>query len=78
MCQVGSNIIDQYTCILTNNSQELTPCRFEFKCDTNRRRKYFLSAQRFEPGSLGWTTDTLANSAMLSAFGQVCKYVLRW
>jgi hypothetical protein len=30
---------------------------FEFKCDTNGTRK------RSEPGSLGWATDALANSA---------------
>jgi hypothetical protein len=54
---VGSNIIGQYTCLLTNNVQELTPYRFEFKCDTNRIRI------RFEPVSLGWMTDALANSA---------------
>ena len=63
-CLVGSNIIGQYTCILTNNAQELTPYRFEFKCDTNRIRKYFLSMPRFEPGSLGWMTNALANSTM--------------
>jgi hypothetical protein len=28
-CQVGSNIMGQYECILTNNAQELTPFRFE-------------------------------------------------
>ncbi len=49
---VESNIIGQYTCILTNNAQELTPYRFGFKCDTNRIRKYFLSVLRFETGSL--------------------------
>ena len=38
--------------ILTNDAQEFTPYRFEFKTDTNRIRK-FLSALRFEPGSLG-------------------------
>jgi hypothetical protein len=31
-CLVQSNIIDQYTCILTNNAQELTSYRSEFKC----------------------------------------------
>jgi hypothetical protein len=44
---------DQYTCILTNNAQELTPYRFEFKYDSNRIRKYFRSVPRFEPGSQG-------------------------
>ncbi len=39
--------------VLTNNAQELTPYRSELKWDINRNRKYFLSVQRFEPGSLG-------------------------
>jgi hypothetical protein len=42
-----------YSCILTNNAQELTPYRYEFKCDKNRLRKYFLSVSGFEPRSLG-------------------------
>jgi hypothetical protein len=54
---VGSNIC------FKNNAQELPPYRFEFTCDTNRIRKYFLSLPRFEPGSLGWLVDGLANSA---------------
>jgi hypothetical protein len=37
---------------LTNNAEELTPYRFEFKCDTNIN--VFLPLPRFEPGqSLG-------------------------
>jgi hypothetical protein len=48
----------QYTHILTNNAQDLRPYRFEFKCNTNRKRKYFMSVQRFEPRSAS------ANSAM--------------
>ena len=55
------------TQILANDAQELTPYRFEFKTDANRIR-IFLSAPRFEPGSLGWMTDTLANSAMPQLF----------
>jgi hypothetical protein len=51
-CQVESNIIGQYTYILTNNAQALTPYRFGFKCDTNRIKTYFLSELRFEPGSV--------------------------
>jgi hypothetical protein len=64
-CLVGSNIIGQYTCILTNNAQELSPYSLGFKRYTNRIRTYFLSEPRFEPGSLGWMTDSLANSAVL-------------
>jgi hypothetical protein len=30
-CQVGSNIIGQNRCILTNNDQQLASYRFEFK-----------------------------------------------
>jgi hypothetical protein len=45
------------------NAQELTPYRFEFKCNTSRKRKYFLFMPRFEPGSLGLTMDALANYA---------------
>ena len=48
--------------VLTNDAQLLTPYRFEFKTDANRIRN-FLSASRFEPGSLGWTKDASANSA---------------
>jgi hypothetical protein len=33
-------------------------------CETNRIRKFILSVQRFEPESLGRTTDSLDNSAM--------------
>jgi hypothetical protein len=40
----------QYTYLLTNNAQELTPKDLNFNCDTNRTRKYFLSVPRFEPG----------------------------
>jgi hypothetical protein len=52
-CLVGSNIIDQHTCILTNNAHELTPYRLEFKFDTSRIRKYFLSVLKFEHEFLG-------------------------
>jgi hypothetical protein len=38
---------------VTNNPQELTPHRLEFKCDTNRIRNYFLSMPSCEPESLG-------------------------
>jgi hypothetical protein len=38
---MGYNIIGQYTCTLTNNAQELTPYRLEFKCHTSRIRKIF-------------------------------------
>jgi hypothetical protein len=54
--------------ILSNNTQELTPCRFEFKCDTKPMWKYFLSAHRFEPRSLRWTTNPFAKSAMTLLF----------
>jgi hypothetical protein len=64
-CQVRFNIIDQYTCVLTNTAQELTPYRFEFKCGTSKIRKYSLTVPRFEPGSLEQTKDASANSAML-------------
>jgi hypothetical protein len=68
-CLKGSNIISQYTCILTNNAHELTPYRFGFKCDTNKQNKKIFSVEpRFEPGSLGWTKDALANSATLSHY----------
>ena len=50
-CLVGSNIIGQYTSVLTNNALELTLYRFVFKCDTNIIRKYFLCEPRFESGS---------------------------
>jgi hypothetical protein len=60
---VGPRIICQYTHIFTNSAQELTPYRFEFKCESNRIRKYFLSMPRFQTGSLGWMTAKLANSA---------------
>jgi hypothetical protein len=36
--------------ILINNAQDLTTYRFEFKCNTNKRRKYVLFVPRFEPG----------------------------
>jgi hypothetical protein len=65
-CLVRSNIIDQYKCLLTNSAQEITPYRCEFKCDTNRIRKYFLSVLWFEHRSLGWMTDAIANSALLT------------
>jgi hypothetical protein len=52
-----------YIWLLINNVQELTPYRFEFKCDTNRTRKCFLSMPRFEPRSPGWMTVALSNSA---------------
>jgi hypothetical protein len=52
-CLPGSNIAGQYTYILTNNVQELTPYRFDFICDTNKIRKYFLYMLRLEPGPLG-------------------------
>jgi hypothetical protein len=51
-CLVGYNSFVQHTYISTKNAQELTPYRFEFNCDTNRKRKYFLSVTRFELGSL--------------------------
>jgi hypothetical protein len=69
---VVSNIIGQYEYISTNNGQELIPYIFEFKCHTNRIKKYFLSKLRFEPGSLGWTTNALANSAKLPLILQEC------
>jgi hypothetical protein len=71
-CLVGSNIIGQYTYILTNYAQELTPYRFRFKCDTNRIRKYFLFELTFEPRSLKRKMNTLANSAMLW-----CLYLIK-
>ncbi len=58
--------------ILTNNAQELTPYRFEFKSDTNRIRKYFPSMPKFEPGSLLRVTKVLANSATLPLFRKHC------
>jgi hypothetical protein len=61
-CLVGSNIICQYTYILTNNGQESTHFTFEFISHTNRIRKYVMSMPRFIPVSLGWMTDALANS----------------
>jgi hypothetical protein len=73
---VGSNIIGQYICILTNNAQELTPYRFGFKCDINRIRKYFLPGPRFEHRSLGWTTDVLANSATVLLQGNMIIIVV--
>jgi hypothetical protein len=39
---VGSNIIDQYTLILTNNDTELTPHIFEFKCNRNNKKIFFV------------------------------------
>jgi hypothetical protein len=54
-----------YINIEANSAQELTPYIFKRKCNTDRKRKYFLSMPRFEPGSLGLTTHALANSAML-------------
>jgi hypothetical protein len=39
--------------ILTNDAQELTHCRLEFKWDRNRIRKNYLAMPRFECGSLG-------------------------
>jgi hypothetical protein len=35
---MGSNIISQYTFIFTNNAQELTPYRFEFKCKKQNKK----------------------------------------
>jgi hypothetical protein len=63
-CLVRSSIINQYTCILTNIAEELILYRYEFKCNRNKIRKYFLAVPRYEPRSLGSMTDTLANSAM--------------
>jgi hypothetical protein len=53
-------LFGQKTYIFTNNGKELTPYRF---CDTNRIKDYFIPVLRFEPRSLGWTTDTFANYA---------------
>jgi hypothetical protein len=53
---VESNIIGQYTCILANNAQEVTPYRYEFKYDTHRIRKYFLSLPRFVAALTATTT----------------------
>jgi hypothetical protein len=39
---------------------------YEFKPNTNRIIKYFLSVLRFEPRVLGGRIDVLPNSAMLS------------
>jgi hypothetical protein len=63
-CLEESNISCQYTCILTNNAQELTPYRFEFEYNTHRVRQCCLSVPRFYLGSLGFRTDSLAHSAM--------------
>jgi hypothetical protein len=60
---MGPKSIGQYTCKLANNTQELIPYRLQFKYDTNRVRKYFLSEPQFEPRFLGWMMDTLAHSA---------------
>jgi hypothetical protein len=50
----GINIIGQYKYILTNNAQELTPSRLEFKSDTQiDLENNFLSTPKFKPGSLG-------------------------
>jgi hypothetical protein len=65
-CIVGYHSVGKYThiYILTNNSQELMPYRFGIKCDANRNGIYFMSMPRFEHGSLGGMTYTLANSAI--------------
>jgi hypothetical protein len=65
---MGSNIICEFTYLLTNNAQELTLYRFEFKRDTNRSRKYFLAMPEFEPRSLRQTTDALTNFATAPLF----------
>jgi hypothetical protein len=51
MPNMWSNIIGQYTYILTHNAQELSPYWFELKCDTKRIKNIMPT---FEPGSLGW------------------------
>jgi hypothetical protein len=38
--------------ILTNSAHTLTTYRVEFKCGTNRIRKYLLLMPRFEPQTL--------------------------
>jgi hypothetical protein len=65
-CLAGSNIIDQYTCKLTNNALELTTLQIWSIMGHKQNKKYFLSVPRFGPGYLGYTMDTLANSLKLS------------
>ncbi len=43
---------------------------------TSRIRKYFMSVLRFEPRSLGWMTDTLANSLTLLDFFNLVDYFI--
>jgi hypothetical protein len=50
------------TYILANNAQDYTLCWFEFKWDTNRIKKYFLSMPRFEPWSLRFAVFNKAQS----------------
>jgi hypothetical protein len=58
---VGSNIIGQYTYVLTNNAQESTSNKFEFKFDANRKNS--ISTEIWtEPEFLGQTMEALANS----------------
>jgi hypothetical protein len=48
---------------------------YRFKGNKKKIWKYFMSILRFEPGSLGWRADTLANSATAQPQAQTsCEY----
>ncbi len=54
--------------MLTNNAQELTQYRFEFKCDTKGMRKFSLSVLRFEPALANSATPLLSATLMNKVF----------
>jgi hypothetical protein len=54
--------------MLTNNGQELTQYRFEFKCGTKGMRKFSLSVLRFEPALANYATPLLSATLMNKVF----------